>query len=139
MNYVLLRSFDNYIYANILLLRLKSEGIDCYIKDENIITIDPLLNPAIGGMKLMVIESELPMATKILQEVELEELKTLPCPNCGKLGIQRIIKTNPPTGFFSRLLNHLVSGGPDEENIVYRCTHCGYKTDSFPLPPEDEI
>ena len=54
MEFVQLRSFDNYIEANIVLNMLRHYNINCHLKDENIITIDPFLSPAIGGMKLMV-------------------------------------------------------------------------------------
>jgi hypothetical protein len=54
MDYVELRSFDNYIEANIVMNMLRHNNINCHLKDENIITIDPLLSPALGGMKLMV-------------------------------------------------------------------------------------
>ena len=70
MNFVQLRSFDNYINANIQLGMLQEEGINCYLKDEYIITIDPLLSPAIGGMKLMVYETQAQRAMKLLEEVE---------------------------------------------------------------------
>jgi len=131
MNYLIFRSFDNYIYANILLLRLKSEGIDCYIKDENTITIDPLLSPAIGGMKLMVNESDLVRATNLLEEFELEQLKTLACPNCGSASIQRIIKNRNPSNFISGFLSSLINGSPDSKIIIYRCVNCGFKIDDL--------
>src|SRR5262245_8501977 len=112
MNYVELRSFDNYIYANILLLRMKSEGVDCYLKDENVVTIDPLLSPAVGGMKLMVNDAELLKATSLLDEIELEYLKSLPCPSCGQTTIQRIFKRGPNRGLLQRLVNTLLNGSP---------------------------
>ncbi len=70
MNYVQLRSFDNYIHANIQLGMLQDSGINCHLQDEFIITIDPLLSPAIGGMKLMVHETQAQRAIKILEEVD---------------------------------------------------------------------
>ena len=131
MNYEVLISFDNYIYANILLLRLKSDGIDCYIKDENTITIDPLLSPAIGGMKLMVNESDMARATTLLEELELEYLKTLACPNCGATSIQRITRKRNPSNLFSNFLSRLINGSPELKIIVYRCVNCGFKIDDL--------
>ncbi len=32
----------------------EEEGINCWLKDENTVTIDPILTNAIGGIKLMV-------------------------------------------------------------------------------------
>jgi len=68
MNFVHLRSFDNYINANIQLGRLQDEGINCHLQDEYTTTIDPLLSNAIGGMKLMVYESQAQRAIKILEQ-----------------------------------------------------------------------
>jgi hypothetical protein len=70
MNFVHLRSFDNYINANIKLGMLMDEGINCHLRDEYTITIDPLLSNAIGGMKLMVIESQAGRALRLLEKVE---------------------------------------------------------------------
>lgn len=70
MNYIQLRSFDNYINANIQLGMLQDKGINCHLIDEYIITLDPLLSPAIGGMKLMVYETQAQRAKELLEAVE---------------------------------------------------------------------
>jgi hypothetical protein len=70
MNFIHLRSFDNYIHANIQLGMLQDKGINCHLADEYIITLDPLLSPAIGGMKLMVYETQADRAMKLLEETE---------------------------------------------------------------------
>lgn len=71
MKFVLLRSFDNYIPAHIALGRLKEEYINCYLQDEYSVTIDPFLSNAIGGIKLMVAESQLERAKEVLQDLDL--------------------------------------------------------------------
>lgn len=70
MNFVHLRSFDNYINANIQLGMLQDEGINCHLRDEYITTIDPLLSNAIGGMKLMVYETQAQRAMRLLEKVD---------------------------------------------------------------------
>lgn len=70
MDFVALRSFDNYIYAHITMSMLRDAGINCHLKDENIITLDPFLSPALGGMKLMVHSSQVELATELLEETE---------------------------------------------------------------------
>ena len=70
MDFVNLRSFDNYIRANIQLGMLQEEGINCHLQDEYIITIDPFLGPAIGGMKLMVHETQVQRANSLLEAVD---------------------------------------------------------------------
>jgi hypothetical protein len=61
-------AYDNYIYAHIVLARLRDAGINCHLKDEFTITIDPLLSPALGGIKLMVAQSQVGRALELLKE-----------------------------------------------------------------------
>jgi hypothetical protein len=63
-----LRAYDNYLNANMDMGMLQAAGINCHIKDEYTITIDPLLSPALGGMKLMVEETDLEEARAMLQD-----------------------------------------------------------------------
>ena len=70
MNFIQVRSYDNYIYAHIILSMLQDAGINCHLKDEYTITIDPLLSPALGGIKLMVAGSQVERALEMLAETE---------------------------------------------------------------------
>lgn len=68
--YILFMTFDNYISAHITMGRLKEEFINCYLQDEYTVTIDPLLSNAIGGIKLMVAESQAERASEILSTAQ---------------------------------------------------------------------
>ena len=70
MGFILLCSFDNYIPAHIALGRLKEEFVNCYLQDEYSVTIDPFLSNAIGGIKLMVAETQAERARDILNTSE---------------------------------------------------------------------
>lgn len=70
MDFVQLRSFDNYIYAHITLSMLQDAGINCHLQDEYMVTLDPFLSPAMGGMKLMVYPSQAQRASELLKETE---------------------------------------------------------------------
>ncbi len=131
--YLQLRSFDNYLYANILLSRLKDEGFDCYLKDENTITIDPLLSPAIGGMKLMVREEDVARAIALIERIEADHLATIPCPSCGQRALQQLKKTTGPKNFFAALLSQLFIGSTSQEKRFYRCSNCGKVMDEMPV------
>ena len=80
MDFVKIRSFDNYIPAHIALGRLQDAYINCYLQDENTVTIDPLLTYAIGGIKLMVAKSQVERALEILDENSSQpaELSSIP-------------------------------------------------------------
>jgi hypothetical protein len=70
MKFILLTSFDNYVLAHIAMGRLKEEYINCYLQDEYSVTIDPILSNAIGGIKLMVAESQAQRAFDLLKTAE---------------------------------------------------------------------
>lgn len=131
--YVQIRSFDNYMYANILLNSLKAHGFDCYLKDENTVTIDPVLSPAIGGMKLMVREAEVARARAFLDQVEAEYLATIPCTSCGQKTLQVLVKTTRPKNFIAALLRQLFVGTTEQEQRFYRCSGCGAIFDDVPV------
>jgi hypothetical protein len=78
MKYVLLQSYDNYIRAHIAMGRLKENSINCYLRDENTVTIDPLLSNAIGGIKLMVAEDQAARALELLNTAPPAEDSTIP-------------------------------------------------------------
>jgi hypothetical protein len=75
MQYVKLRSFDNYIPAHIALGKLENQSISCYLVDENTVTIDPFLSYAIGGIKLMVASSQAERALSILNDLGPSEIE----------------------------------------------------------------
>ena len=124
MNYIQLASFDNYITANLQLQILQEEGIQCYLKDEYTVTIDPLLSPAIGGMKLMVAESQSERALTILSDASKKYLETLACPHCGAHTIELITEITTPVGFWKKLKSIALNGQPQKVRKYYRCTSC---------------
>ncbi len=131
MNFVTIRAYDNYIYANMKLSLLQEHGINCHLKDEFTVTIDPLLNPAIGGIKLMVAEPQEQRAQQILHDTELEWLQTVPCPVCRQEGFRKevIIKEFP--SLWGKLKSMLANGQETEVNTVYTCLHCGAEFDDL--------
>lgn len=132
MDFVELRSFDNYIEANIVLNMLRHFNINCYLKDENIITIDPLLSPALGGMKLMVHHSQVERAWDLMDEAEQEYLKKVPCPVCHAHALKAISVTKNHRCKLSALASMLLNGHSVEVNKIYRCTNCGYDFKELP-------
>ncbi len=69
-SFVVVRTFDNYLLANMLMGRLEADNIRCHLKDENTVLADPLLGIAIGGIKLMVHSAQLERALEIIESVE---------------------------------------------------------------------
>lgn len=70
MNFIQIRAYDNYISAHIVMNMLLDDDINCHLKDEYTLTIDPLLGPALGGIKLMVADTQVQRAMQLLEATE---------------------------------------------------------------------
>lgn len=67
-NLVTVATFSDVLEAKIVQSMLESEGISCFMQDENIIGINWMLSAAVGGVKLKVRESDLNEASLLLSE-----------------------------------------------------------------------
>jgi hypothetical protein len=126
MEYAQIRSFDNYIEANIVLNMLQAANINCYLKDENVITVDPFLSPALGGMKLMVHHAHVQQAWDLLNDAEQLYLKEVPCPVCKAHALTIISVTKKHKCKLAALASMLINGQSIEVSKMYQCTACGY-------------
>ena len=132
MKFVPLRTFDNYIEANIVMNMLLASNINCHLKNENTITINPLLSPALGGIKLMVYYTQLQRAWELLEDVEQQYLKSIPCPVCKMHLLKTISITKKYECKFSAIINMLLSGNSVEVIKIYQCANCGYDFKELP-------
>lgn len=132
MEFIELRSFDNYIEANIVLNMLQHGNINCHLKDENIVTIDPFLSPAIGGMKLMVHHSQVERAWDMMDRAEQAYLKNIPCPVCHAHALQAVSITKEHKCKLAALASMLLNGHSVEVKKIYRCSACGYDFKDLP-------
>ena len=64
-----IRQYNTYIPAHIALGKLRESGIEAFLKDEHSVTVDPLLNIALGGIKLMVPLELVEDAERILSQI----------------------------------------------------------------------
>ncbi len=119
--------------ANMTMGLMTENDIKCQLKDEHIVTMDPLLNAAVGGIKLLVEEKDYVRALSIIKEAEDNYLKDIPCPNCNSLSLSVEEKTNNPTDFWGRLKNQVLFGQPSTYSKKYRCTACNKVIDELPL------
>ncbi len=72
-SFVMIRSFDSYIKANLILSFLLEAFINCHLQDENTMLADPLLGNAIGGIKLMVYHTQQERALQLIEQFEKKE------------------------------------------------------------------
>ena len=131
MNMITLRSFDNYFLANITLTKLQDAGIECYLKDENTVTIDPILSNAIGGIKLVVKEADAADAKQLLQQFDEEYLKSVKCLKCNATAITLV--TKPGTAnYITAIFTWLFSSYAVAAESIYQCSKCGYESKTMP-------
>lgn len=132
MDFVELRSFDNYIEANIVLNMLRHYNITCHLKDENIITIDPFLSPALGGMKLMIHHAHVERAWNLIESAEQEYLKSIACPVCKHHTLKAVSITKEHKCKLGALASMLLNGHSVEIKKYYTCTNCHYDFKELP-------
>ena len=131
METVTLRAFDNYFQANLLLSRLRDSGIECYLKDEFTVTIDPLLSNALGGIKLIVRKENYPEAVAMLQSFQQQNLTLIKCPVCGTNDFSTVPAKNAKN-FTQGLLGWLFSTDSPSVDNIYKCNNCGYESENLP-------
>lgn len=136
MGYIILFSFDNYIDANLRMMQLQEEGINCWLKDENTVTIDPILSNAVGGIKLMVHETQKERAADLLRAMINREKENRACPKCGSLNVEYIVTNRKPSNWFSAIFTFLLGDFAMAANKAYHCFDCGYEFEH--LPPKEE-
>lgn len=101
MNLITIASFTDSIRANLTKTRLESEGIICFLTDENVVSMLPFYSLAIGNIKLKVPEDQYSKAKSLLKKdipkfsdhfIIREENKNtddIKCPNCFSLNIYK--------------------------------------------------
>lgn len=131
MEMVTVRTFDNYFSANIMLSRLQQAGVNCYLKDEYTVTIDPMLSNAIGGIKLSVQKADAEMVAGILKQFDDEYLKSVQCPKCSTHNILLVPKQGAGN-FITAIFTWLFSSYAVSAENVYQCQQCGYESKTLP-------
>ena len=132
MTYLPIRSYDNYIAANLELALLRDSGFDCYIKDEYTVTIDPLLSPALGGMKLMVEAGGADRALEVLKASDAYYLQTVPCPFCKHPSLELVTQTTDHRSWKDKMKSMLLYGQEQMTKMFYRCSNCSHEFDTLP-------
>jgi DNA-directed RNA polymerase subunit RPC12/RpoP len=124
MDFIPVAVYTNYIDANIMLGRMQEDGIDCWLKDENIVTIDPILTNAVGGIKLMVAENERMKALQWLWEINKEKKAALSCPKCNSHNLEYVSTPRKPGNWLSVLIGVFITSFAPPVEQVYHCFDC---------------
>lgn len=119
--------FDNYIDAHIAMGQLEESGVTCWLQDENTLSVNPMLNQALGGIKLMVAEEDVEDAKTLLAKY-IGSRPKYTCPACGSLNIDYVTTPRKASNWFFALI------GAIGAQKVYHCFDCGHETEKLIEP-----
>ena len=125
MDFVILQSFNNYLDAHLLMAKLESEDIQCWLQDENTVTLYPILTNAVGGIKLFVNKNDLSRARQVFWEVENNRKKTIECPKCKGHNIELVSTPRKAANWFSAILTFFLGDYALAVDKVNHCFDCG--------------
>ena len=127
MKFVPVWTYNDYVSAHIAMGRLEEDGFKCWLKDENTVTIDPILTNAVGGIKLMVEEAEAQKAVDILKQLQQEHKAKIACPKCGSHNIEVVSTPRKASNWLSALLTFSFTNFALTVESVNHCFDCGHE------------
>jgi hypothetical protein len=125
MEFILLKSFSNYMDAHMLLGRMSEEGIECWLKDENTVTLDPLLTNAVGGIKLMVARNDFEKASALLLQYQKEKRMNLSCPKCKSHDIDLVTSPRKASTWLGAFVGFFTMSLALPLSQDWHCFQCG--------------
>ncbi|MGD2004008.1 MAG: DUF2007 domain-containing protein [Flavobacteriales bacterium] len=135
MKLITLKTFSNAVSAHLLKTRLESEGVECFILDENIVRLNSFYDLAVGGIRLQVREEDFQRAKELIEEWDArpyldEEDHALQCPSCQSTAVYAGFKSfKTAAGWFTLAISLLLVVYPFFTKTVFRCKECGTEFD----------
>ena len=133
MALVTIMTSDNSIDIHMMKGKLESEDIICYVFDENMVTLNPLFNIAVGGIKLRVNDWDAEKAMTIIKEISAapstdEYMNVIKCPQCNSENLYTNFRSMKGFfGFISAVISVFLSVFPIYFKSVYKCKDCGFE------------
>ena len=107
--------------AHLLMAKLESEDIECWLQDENTVTVNPIWTNAVGGIKLLVTKQDFGRAYEIFKEIENNRKQSLECPKCKGHNIELVSTPRKAANWFSAILTFFLG---DYALVVDKVNHC---------------
>lgn len=127
MDFVLLNAYPNYVEAHIAKGVLEEQGISSWLKDENTVTIDPILTNAVGGIKPMVSRENAQKAWEILGALRKEQKEAIVCPNCGSHNIELVSTPRKAMNWISSITTFFLGDYAIAVDKVHHCFDCAHE------------
>jgi len=125
MDFVILQSFNNYMDAHLLVAKLESEDIECWLQDENTVTINPIWTNAVGGIKLLVTKQDFGRAYEIFRGAENNRKQAVKCPKCKGHNIELVSTPRKAANWFCAILTFFLGDYALAVDKVNHCFDCG--------------
>lgn len=141
---IVFETYYNPIEANIVKARLLDSGVQCFLSDENTITINPLYTQALGGVKLHLFEKDVDIAKNILQDENIQialdeavedqfesfaegDQSKVICSICGSSNVGYVQATKKRFGIFTMAVSLLFAVYPFAVKKTYHCFDCKHE------------
>ncbi len=111
--------------AHLLMSRIESEDIECWLQDENTVTINPILTNVVGGIKLLVKKEDFKRAYEIFRETEDNRKQAIECPICKSHNIELVSTPRKASNWISAIFGFLFANYAMPVDTVYHCFDCG--------------
>lgn len=127
MDFVILHTYASYVDAHIAKGVLEEEGISSWLKDENTVTIDPILTNAVGGIKLMVPQADAQKAWELLENLRKEQKALIACPKCGSHNTELVSTPRKAMNWISAITTFFLGDYAIATDKVNHCFDCGHE------------
>ena len=125
----LLRRFQYTSEAIIYQGKLESQGVEVFLRDNNIVDSNPLYSNAVGGVKLFVKTEDYQKAEEVLSEISLyavdEEHQPVKCPKCSAEQVEMETSIDGVKSFFQVAI--LGAFAQFFSKYKYKCQNCKYE------------
>jgi predicted RNA-binding Zn-ribbon protein involved in translation (DUF1610 family) len=138
MDFIIIETFDNYIEAHLIMGRLEEAGIHCWLKDEQTVTLNPILSNAIGGIKLMIDKNDIDKATEILNALKEIKRQSFACPHCGSHNIEYITSNRKSSNVVSSILTLMLGSYAIGIKQIWHCYDCNEEFEN-PIELNNEL
>lgn len=117
----LVGTYTDVMVAHLARARLEAEGIRAFLLDEHLLTMDPLIAGAIGGVKLVVAAADAEAAHEVLTRPP-EASDEPACPACGSTRVQ-LHHAGRRSAFWTVLLLGIPIGRARAKGRCVDCRH----------------
>jgi len=133
---VVYQAFIDPINANIVKGLLDSYGIECFLSDENMVTLNAMYSAAVGGVKLHVFVKDIDRITAILQSQNIldkteiaaeKDDSMILCPVCHSDNVSYGGSINRKFNSWHVFYSFILTMYPISMRKAYHCFDCDYE------------